>query len=59
VRLAARGARETASGGTGPVEDPEEARQLRRQARRVFGESAAIALLLTGIAVLARGVFGS
>jgi hypothetical protein len=59
VRLAARGAREIANGGTAPVEDPEEARHLKRQAGRVYRESAAIALLVTGIVVLARGVFGS
>jgi hypothetical protein len=59
VRLAARGARETATGGTTPVEDAEEARQLKRQARRVYGESAAIAVLVTGLVLLARGVFGA
>jgi hypothetical protein len=59
VRLAARGAREIANGGTGSVEDAEEARQLKRQASRVYRESAAIAVLVTGLAVLARGVFGA
>ncbi len=59
MRLAARGARETTTGGTAPVEDVEEARQLKRQARRVFGESAAVAVLVTGLVVLARGLFGS
>lgn len=59
MRLAARGARETVSGGTAAVEDPEEARQLKRQAGRVYRESAAIAVLVTGLVLLARGVFGS
>jgi hypothetical protein len=59
VRLAARGARETLTGGTAPVEDAEEARHLKRQARRVFGESAAVAVLVTGLVLLARGVFGT
>jgi hypothetical protein len=59
VRLAARGARETAGGGAAPIDDPDEARQLKRQARRVYAESAAIALLVTGLVVLARGVFGA
>jgi hypothetical protein len=49
VRLAARGARENA----------DEAHQLKRQARRVYGESAAVALLVTGLVLLARGVFGA
>ena len=59
MRLAARGARETPDGGTAPIEDPEEARQLKRQAWRVYGESASIAVLVTGLVVLARGVFGA
>lgn len=59
MRLAARGARETAGGGTAPVEDADEARQLRRQARRVYAESASLAVLATGLVVLARGVFGA
>ena len=59
MRLAARGARETAEGGVAPIEDPEEARQLKRQARRVHRESLAIAVLATGVVMLARGIFGS
>jgi len=59
VRLAARGARETADGGVASIEDPEEARQLKRQAGRVYRESAALAVLVTGIAMLARGLLGS
>ena len=57
--LAARGARETANGGTCAIEDAEEAKQLRRQAARVYRESAAIALLVTGVTMLARGAFGA
>jgi hypothetical protein len=59
VRLAARGAREAPGGGVVAVQDPEEARQLRRQAGRVVRESAAIAALVTGVTLLARGVFGA
>ncbi len=54
MRLAARGAREKPGGGVEAIEDPEEADQLRRQARRVHGESLALAVLLTGVAMLAR-----
>jgi hypothetical protein len=59
VRLAARGARETAGGGTAAIEDQDELRQLRRQAARVYRESAAIAVLVTGVAMLARGLLGT
>ena len=59
MRLAARGARETADGKVAPVEDPEDVRQLKRQAARIYRESAAIAILVTGVTLLARGVFGS
>lgn len=59
MRLAARGARETADGTGVPVEDAEEARQLKRQAGRVYRESVAIAVLATGVVMLARGIFGS
>lgn len=59
MRLAARGARETADGKVESIEDAEEANQLRRQAARVYRESAAIAVLVTGVTMLARGVFGS
>ncbi len=41
------------------VEDEEEARQLKRQAARVYRESAAVAVLVTGVALLARGLFGA
>ncbi|MGH7388311.1 MAG: hypothetical protein ACREM3_02475 [Candidatus Rokuibacteriota bacterium] len=51
MRLAARGARETES-GTQPVADPEEARLLKDQARRVVAESIALGALLTGLGVL-------
>jgi hypothetical protein len=54
VRLAARGARETAAGGTAPVEDPEEAQQLKVQAARIYREAGAIAVLVTGVVMLAR-----
>jgi hypothetical protein len=59
VRLAARGARETAGGGVASIEDAEEARQLKRQAGRVYRESAAVAVLVTGVVLLARGLFGA
>jgi hypothetical protein len=41
------------------VADAEEARQLKRQAARVLRESASIAVLVAGVVLLARGVFGS
>lgn len=59
MRLAARGARETADGKIVSVEDAEEANQLRRQAARVYRESTSIAVLVTGVTMLARGIFGS
>jgi hypothetical protein len=59
VRLAARGAREAANGGVVAVEDAEEAEQLRRQAARVYRESGAIALLVTGVTMLARSISGA
>lgn len=59
MRLAARGARETEGGGVVSIEDAEEAWQLKRQAGRVYRESAAVAVLVTGVVLLARGVFGS
>jgi hypothetical protein len=58
VRLAARGARETAGGGRTPIQDPEERRQLMRQAFRVYRESTSVALLVTGVVMLARGLMG-
>ena len=59
MRLAARGARETANGGVTPVEDPEEAKQLKRQAARVYREAAAVALLVTGVTMIARSMVGA
>ena len=59
MRLAARGARETAGGGTAKLEDAEEARALKRQAFRIYRESIAIALLVTGASMLARGWMGT
>jgi hypothetical protein len=40
------------------VEDPADVRQLRRQAARIYRESAAVAVLVTGLAMLARSVVG-
>ena len=40
------------------MEDADEAKQLKRQARRVYMESASVAVLVTGLVLLARGVFG-
>lgn len=51
MSLAARGARETASGEE-PVRDPAEARLLREQARRLHVEAVIIGSLLTGLSVL-------
>ena len=59
MRLAARGARETEKGTVTSIEDPEEAKLLKRQAARVYRESVAIALLVTGVSLLARSVAGS
>jgi len=59
VRLAARGARETPNGTVAPIEDPEEVKQLKRQAARVYRESVSIAVLVGGLTVVARGFFGS
>jgi hypothetical protein len=52
VKLAARGTRETASGGEEPVQDPAEVRLLRAQARRVHMEAAVVGVLLTGLSML-------
>jgi hypothetical protein len=57
--LAARGARETAGGGTTAIEDEEEVRQLRRQAGRVHREALGVGVLAVGLAMLARGVLGT
>lgn len=51
MRLAARGARNL-DGGDEMVSDPEEARRLRAQARRVFLETFSGAALLTGLGLL-------
>jgi hypothetical protein len=51
VRLAARGARNLDRGDE-PVTDPEEARRLRAQARRVWIASGLGAVALTGLGVL-------
>ena len=59
MRLAARGARETAGGGVATLEDPEEVRQLKRQAFRIYREAVSIALLVTGATMLARGWMGT
>ena len=59
MRLAARGARETAGGGTAVLEDADEVRQLKRQAFRIYRESVSIALLVTGASMLARGWMGT
>ena len=52
MKLAARGTRETASGGEEPVQDPAEVRLLRAQARRVHMEAAVVGVLLTGLSML-------
>jgi hypothetical protein len=57
VRLAARGARNLDRGDE-MVNDPEEARRLRAQARRVFLETFGGAALLTGLGLLAAVWFG-
>ena len=56
--LAARGARETAS-GVAKVEDAAEAATLRLQATRVWRESLAIAVIGTAVTMIARGLFGT
>ena len=40
------------------IEDAEERRQLKRQAYRVYRESTAVALLVTGVVMLTRGLMG-
>jgi hypothetical protein len=57
VRLAARGARNLDRGDE-MVNDPEEARRLRAQARRVYLETLSGAALLTGLGLLAALWFG-
>jgi hypothetical protein len=34
-------------------------RQLRRQATRIYRDSSVVAVLVTGLVMLARGLFGS
>lgn len=46
MNLAARGARNL-DGGEEPIESPSELLQVRRQARKVYLESAAVAAALT------------
>ena len=58
MRLAARGARETASGVV-PIDDAGEATALRTQATRVWRESLAIAVIATAVAMIARALFGA
>ena len=41
------------------IEDAEEVRQLRRQASRVYREAVAIAVLATGVTMLARSLMGT
>ena len=57
MRLAARGARETVS-GVALIDDLDVARTLRRQAARVWREATAIAIVVTGVVMLARALFG-
>ena len=57
--LAARGAREKAGGGVAAIADPAEARQLKRQASRVYVEAVALAVVVIAVVMLARGLLGS
>ena len=57
--LAARGAREKAGGGVAVIDDPEEARQLKRQASRVYVEAVALAVVVIAVVMLARGLLES
>lgn len=57
MRLAARGARNMDVGDE-MVSDPQEARRLRAQARRVYLETVSGAALLTGLGLLAGLWFG-
>jgi hypothetical protein len=59
VRLAARGARETAGGGVAAIEHAEDAQQLKRQAARIVREAIAIAVVVIGVVMLAREIFSS
>ena len=57
--LAARGAREKAGGGVAVIDDPEEARQLKHQATRVYAEAVALAVVVLAVVMLARGLLES
>ena len=58
MRLAARGARETADGIVA-VENREDAALLRGQAARVWREALAIAVVATAVVMMARTIFGA
>jgi len=58
VRLAARGARETVS-GVALIDDLDVAQTMRRQASRVWREATAIGIVVTGVVMLARALFGN
>jgi hypothetical protein len=55
VVLAARGARET-SDGIQTIQDASVVQQLKSQASRVYREALAIAILVTAVIMLARGL---
>jgi hypothetical protein len=59
VRLAARGARERVGGGVEPVADPEAVRQLKKQGSRVVMEALAIAVVVTAVVMLGRGLLAA
>jgi len=59
VMLAARGARETERGGVTPIDDPEAVRELKGQASRAVREAVAIAVLVTAVVMLARGLLAA
>lgn len=56
--LAARGARET-EGGVAAVDDPTAVQQLKVQAARVYREAIAIAVVVTAVVMLARGLLAA
>ena len=57
--LAARGARETAGGRIEAINDPEAVAQLKSQAGRVYREAIAIAVLVTAVVMLGRGLLAA
>ena len=57
--LAARGARERAGGGVEAIDDPKSVRQLKRQARHVFLEALAVAVVAIAVVMLARGLLAA